>query len=78
MGMDIETLITKVIGKRCRIETVDGSVRHEKVWGVKRKAIKVGKEEAATYPQTLFFDEGASDGVDLHILASIRLDEPEG
>lgn len=69
----IEDAVERLIGKRCRIETHDGSVRYEKINSVRFMPIEFGKDAVAKFPFTLFFDSGEVDGVELNIVRSIEV-----
>lgn len=72
MGSFIETVIEELFGKKCRVETTDGSVRVEVIMSAEWKSIKVGGG-SARYPVALFFDKGEIDGVELRIVKSIEV-----
>lgn len=73
---NIFDMIEAMMGKRCRLETTDGSVRVESVVSVDYRKIDLkadGDEVEVEYPVTLFFDEGQVDGVDFHTLRSLEV-----
>lgn len=70
MAQQLEKALEAVVGKTCRIETTDGSVRNETIYSVKSRQIVTSEGEVA-YPVTLYFDANEIDGVDLHILKSL-------
>ena len=67
----IEDAMEELMNKRCRIETTDGSIRHEVVRSAKYLEIKIGDEQVTRYPTALFFDGGEVDGVELSIVKRI-------
>lgn len=78
MGTFIELELEKLIGKKCKIETTDGSIRTETVHSVESKDILFTKGagvERVPYPRTLFFDKGEIDGVDVAIIKSVEVFE---
>ena len=64
-----------MMGKRCRIETIDGSIRYEKVTSIGSRKIQIRGGETIEYPEVLYFDHREGDGVDLRILLSVWPDE---
>jgi hypothetical protein len=69
-------MTNELVGKRCRIETTDGSIRTERIVSVKSQTIAFDSDTGACdveYPVTLFFDHGEIDGVELRIVKSVEV-----
>jgi hypothetical protein len=80
MEYTMEELMKELVGKRCRIETTDGSIRTETIVSVKSQTIALDSETGACtvqYPVTLFFDYGEIDGAELRIIKSIEVYQDE-
>lgn len=71
-------MFEEIIGKRCRIETVDGTVLYETIHsvGCREIAWPGGLDGKVSYPQILYYNELETEGADLSILQSIEVDEP--
>jgi len=69
----IEDAVGRLVGKRCSIETTDGSLRVELVRSVGYSVIQFGKKARARFPTTLFFDEMQVDGVELNVVEYIEV-----
>lgn len=67
----IEPALEKLVGRKCKFETRDGSVRTEKVVAVQYMQLEIGGVEV-DLPITLFFDPQGLDGVELRIVKSIH------
>jgi hypothetical protein len=63
-----------VFGKKVRIETIDGSVRHGVVEFIETMTMYLGTMPVE-YPRALMFDKATGDGVEIHIIKRIDLDE---
>lgn len=66
----LEELIEELIGKNCRIETTDGSIRTEKVAGFQCQDMEMAGQKTK-YPIVLHFDERGLDGVEMRIVKSV-------
>ena len=67
---DTQKRLVELIGKTCRIETMEGGVRVEKVTGVFERRVQLDGE-AASYVTTLFFGVGEVDGIEMSSVRKI-------
>jgi hypothetical protein len=70
--------LNKLIGKVCRIETAEGSVRTERVARIGTRKVslwwpKINGPVVVSIPHSLFYDEGEVDGVELSMVTGIQV-----
>lgn len=82
MGEYVENILEALVGRRCRIETTDGTVRFEPIHSIGYKEFKCPLSRrdngCARYPFVLYYDEREAEGIELAILHSIEIDDPRG
>lgn len=79
MGDYLESVLEKLLGKRCRIETTDGSIWHETIHSIGFKEFSCPEAAGGkvNYPTILYYDDRKVEGIELSILHSIAVDELE-
>jgi hypothetical protein len=68
----IVDLVSQAVGRICKMETMEGSVRTERVLSVSFHEIRWG-DEIVSLPKVLYFDATQNDGIDLAILRNIEI-----
>lgn len=72
MGTFIEQALDSLVGKKCKFETTDGSIRTEKVVAIDYQKMEIAGKETVL-PVSIRFDHQGYDGVELRIVKKIRL-----
>lgn len=72
MGTFIEQALDSLVGKKCKFETTDGSIRNEKVVAINYQEMEIAGEKTVL-PVSICFDNFDYDGIELRIVKKISL-----